>query len=623
MTQAIGYVRCSTDKQDMSLEQQREKLQAFAASRGWMLDQIYMDNAISGSDMDRPGLADMVRRVESDASVYAVITWDRNRLARPKDAIDGVVLERRILKAGKRVFYVSTNQEAGRSFSDSITSLVENHQNGDYLRKLSRDTVRGVVSRVKRGRWPGGPIPFGFDRLFVDASGAPRKIVRQLNDRSLLVLDAISGAVIEEVGPGKTYKKQDHEEVTLIPSEPGRVGMVRKMFADYAAGVPVRRIRDELNASGFRTSYGRTFCIPSLNVILENAAYVGRCVYNKRTESKWHRLVVNGGNTASSVERLSGDEGLEYRPESDWIVTESAWEAIVDRETFDRVQAKRSASRGDYVRVSGHAVRAGYLLTGLGVCGVCGSKLTGCTTTNGKGVRTRYYVCSAHHRGDLAACAKRFSVPAQVVEEHLLGLIRSDLENLRDDDDLYTRVVDEYRRLMGDEVDTAQQLQRRLAELDQQSTRLRKHLVSMDPATAKAMGLYDEAKTVTEEKATIERRLVELSASRVDVPSVETLRERIGQAFDKLETGFAGGTIEEQRELIGLYVQTIKAEPDRNTVKISLYPPLFSRGIGVAGFEPTTSCTQMRRSTTNPTYYFALNSGYYGGYSAFEKSRRG
>ena len=271
---------------------------------------------------------------------------------------------------------------------------VEHYQNGDFLRKLSRDVARGILSKVRRGRWPGGPIPFGYDRLFVGQDGSPRRIVRLLNDGSQEVIDAQSGQVVDRVAKGLHYKKQQHEECTLIPSEPARVRALQKMFTDFAEGVPTRRIRENLNAAGFRSTFARSFCIPSINAILENPTYTGRCVYNRRTESKWHRLI-----DGASIERQ--DEGLEWRPESDWVVVDDAWPALIDKATFDRVQLRRRESRELHQHTTGTAIRGEYLLTSVFVYGVCGSRLTGQTTTSGKGNRTRvrYYVCSAHHPG--------------------------------------------------------------------------------------------------------------------------------------------------------------------------------------------------------------------------------
>jgi DNA invertase Pin-like site-specific DNA recombinase len=60
MMQAIGYIRRSTDKQEMSLDQQRAKLEQFANAKGWKLTRVFEDNAISGSDMKRPGLESLM-----------------------------------------------------------------------------------------------------------------------------------------------------------------------------------------------------------------------------------------------------------------------------------------------------------------------------------------------------------------------------------------------------------------------------------------------------------------------------------------------------------------------------------------------------------------------------------
>lgn len=315
MTNAIGYVRRSTDRQEESLDQQRDKLRVYAETAGWTLTEIYCDDAISGSDLDRPGLQEMLRASQS-SSVDVVIAWDRNRLARPKDALDGLLLERQIQNAGKRVVYAATGQESDRSFASGLLSYVEHYQNGDYLRKLSRDTMRGTVDRAKRGLWTGGPPPFGFDRLILDGD-TPKRIVRATDSGGQIVLDAESGAVLDELPKGKPHKKQDHEVSSLIPSEDARVRAVQRMFADYASGAPTRKLRDDLNDAGFRTSRGSMFSVQTLLPMLENPAYIGRCVYNRRTLSKWHRY-----QDGSSVERQ--DEGIEQRTETDWIVCEDA-----------------------------------------------------------------------------------------------------------------------------------------------------------------------------------------------------------------------------------------------------------------------------------------------------------
>ena len=333
MTRVIGYIRRSADRQGESIDPQRAKLQAYAAVQGWTLTAVYADDAISGSEMNRPGLERLMSDATASGDVDVVLAGDRTRLARPKDPIDAMMLERRLVEAGKRVIYAATGQEADRTFAGGLLGYVEHYQNGDYLSELSRDTMRGLVERAKRGLWPGGPIPFGYDRLILDGD-TPKRIVRDMDDGEQLVMNAADGQGLKRLPKGKRYGKQDHETVTLIPSHPARVGLVQRLFVDYAAGRPTRLIGDEDNAAGFRTARGGVSTVQTLLPMLEHPAYAGRCVYNRRTRSKWHRY--RNGN---SVKRQ--DEAMEARPSDDWVTCEDAWAALLDVATSNQVQERR------------------------------------------------------------------------------------------------------------------------------------------------------------------------------------------------------------------------------------------------------------------------------------------
>lgn len=128
--------------------------------------------------MSRPGLQSMLARLEDDPEIRVVLTWKRNRLARAKDPVEGMELERRIIQDGRRLFYAATGQEADTSFESSIVSLVDHHGAGDFLHQLSQGVYRGTLGAFKNGHWPGGRIPFGYDRLIVDQSEVPVRVRR-------------------------------------------------------------------------------------------------------------------------------------------------------------------------------------------------------------------------------------------------------------------------------------------------------------------------------------------------------------------------------------------------------------------------------------------------------------
>jgi hypothetical protein len=75
-----------------------------------------------------------------------------------------------------------------------------------------------------------------------------------------------------------------------------------------------------------------------------------------------------------------------------------------------------------------------------------------------------------------------------------------------------------------------------------------------------------------------------------ELPAAAELRNNVERVFDELDKVLVGGTIEQRRELIGLYVQKIKADPDNSSVQISLYSALISRVVagGRYALQPAT-----------------------------------
>ncbi|HUO07802.1 MAG TPA: recombinase family protein [Phycisphaerae bacterium] len=573
-TTAIGYVRRSTSRQEESLDQQREKLAAFAASKGWTLTKVYEDDAISGSDMQRPGLESLLHHAESDKDVSIVLAWERNRLARPKDPVDGLLLERRLIQAGKRVCYVATGQEADRSFTSGLVGFVEHYQNGDYLRKLSRDTMRGHVARVQKGFRAGGKVPYGYDRLCLAPDGTPKRIIRDLDDGTQVLLSPDTHEVMEHITGEHRYIKPDHECVTLVPSTPERTKAIQRLFTDYLAGTPLRVLRDQLNASGLRTGTRGIFTIGSLHTILRNCAYKGTLAFNRSTLSKWHRY-----SDGKSIERHS--ESYEDRPKEDWITVENAWPALIDADTFEKVQVKLTEGGIRRHSCTGRRIHANYLLSNTLTCGICGGPFTGQTSTHthknrGK-IKTRYYLCATHHKGDYAACPKRFTVRADIVEEKIIHLIQDDLHHLKQDHELCGYIQDELKKLCGHQTDARKGLQARLSELDTQISKLTTHLSILDAQTATTLGLYVKAKTLSDERQQVQSQLESLTATIPELPSPREIARKADEELSHLDTLLATGTLEERRELIHTYVKSTKADPHAKEIEVSFVPALFSR----------------------------------------------
>jgi site-specific DNA recombinase len=108
--------------------------------------------------------------------------------------------------------------------------------------------------------------------------------------------------------------------------------VVRRIFADYLAGISPRAIAAALNHEGVKSPRGDTWCQSGINGdrrrgigILANPIYCGRQIWNR---SRWIKHPDTG-------RRLRQE-----RPESEWIVQRGSELAIVDVATWRAVQAR-------------------------------------------------------------------------------------------------------------------------------------------------------------------------------------------------------------------------------------------------------------------------------------------
>jgi len=85
-TKVFGYCRVSTDMQvqhGLSLDAQQEEIKRFAADRGWIVAEIFVDGGFSAKNTDRPAFQRMTRAIkDSDGSIAAVVVTKLDRLTR-------------------------------------------------------------------------------------------------------------------------------------------------------------------------------------------------------------------------------------------------------------------------------------------------------------------------------------------------------------------------------------------------------------------------------------------------------------------------------------------------------------------------------------------------------------
>lgn len=155
---AVGYVRASTDRQELGPEAQRDELARWAERERVTLAAVHEDSVSGGAELeDRPGLLAAIDAAKRSGAGLLVVTR-RDRLAR--DVAIAALIEREVARVGARVVTtdgVASGQGAAEIFQRSIMDAV-----AQFERALIRERTRAAL-RAKRARGERtGGVPWGY-----------------------------------------------------------------------------------------------------------------------------------------------------------------------------------------------------------------------------------------------------------------------------------------------------------------------------------------------------------------------------------------------------------------------------------------------------------------------------
>ncbi len=177
--QTIGYVRVSTEEQaqsGLSLEAQERTLRAYCEAKGIALDDLLVDAGYSGKDLNRPGIAKLLRRVR-EREVCSVVTVKIDRLSRR--VIDTLNIVETLRKHGVAIVFVQeaidTTTAAGKAMLTVIAAFAEMERN-----YISERTRSALAAKKARGERLGNPA-FGL----LDGEQAVRQVARELRGQKL------------------------------------------------------------------------------------------------------------------------------------------------------------------------------------------------------------------------------------------------------------------------------------------------------------------------------------------------------------------------------------------------------------------------------------------------------
>ncbi len=316
--------------------------------------------------------------------------------------------------------------------------------------------------------------------------------------------------------------------------------IVKEIFEKSLRGIGLKEIAADLNERGI-TNKGKRWGRTGLHYVLTNEAYTGTAIWGRTT---------------------TGDK------QPDPVRAEDAWEALVSREVFDKVQnglQERAPKKQRPARVGSK-----YLLSGLLRCGVCGKPYTGQGAKSGK---FSYYVCSTLLREGAGSCTAAY-LSAERVESCVVNTIRGRILNDQTITELVVLVAEEIDALAGELGGQLQAVEAELADVRSRLERLYEALETteltmqaLSPRILKLRQREDQLEAAQEDAAR------QLRQRKADLPTTEEIKEYVAEFRDFL----SAGSIPERKALIRNFVKSIEVAGNEATLEYTI--PMPSDGV--------------------------------------------
>lgn len=370
------YIRLSREDGDqtesLSVSHQKMKLIAYVKDMPEITNyELYIDDGWTGTNFERPAFQRLLQDV-SKQNIVGIIVKDLSRLGRDNPKASYFVHE---FFPAHKVRFIAIDDQIDKNYYDLDTASdmmidVKNMFNGFYPRDISSKVRSTFRTKQRAGQFIGAFACYG-------------------------------------------YRKAPDDHNSLLIDEPA-ASVVRQIFSMYLAGNGQNTIARKLNERGIpcpseykkqqglnyqnskrlgQTSY---WTYSSIRNILRNESYTGVMVQNKTFRQICKKKAV----------------GL---PRQEWIIVPDTQEAIIDPDTFDKVQNLLAQNtRQTNLTQNMHP------LAGLIKCGDCGRAMCkirkhGCTM----------FRCGSYQRYGNSHCSSHL-----IAESVLLNCIQEDCNSL-------------------------------------------------------------------------------------------------------------------------------------------------------------------------------------------------
>ncbi len=383
------YARYSSENQsEKSIDDQIRVCQKHIESNGYIFDekQIYVDEAISGSIHNRPGLQALEKAIENK-EIDAVAVDDLSRLSRSNHQMLTLVnkfnfFQIKIISVSDGIMTDDDNSKLGIHIRGLINEL--------YLDDLKKKTMRGLEGQKLRGYSTGESVygykSFPVGELRLNKKGQPKY-------------------------EGMVHKI--HEEEAAV---------VRRIYREFIGGTSISCIAKNLNEEKVPTRRSGDWNTSTLSRILKNEKYTGLWVWRKFKNVR---------------DPLTGKRKQVARSEREQISSFKEDLLIIDKETWEKAQKRWKEMDGAWPMAKQTEKTSGeqksyiyanptHALAGLIKCKSCNGAMV---QVSGKG--GGYYGC---YNAKRKSCSNKLLIPRKRVEAIILNDLKEKfltVENLK------------------------------------------------------------------------------------------------------------------------------------------------------------------------------------------------
>ena len=380
---AALYCRLSRDdnmdKESNSISNQKKILQKAAKDKGYTDTIFFVDDGITGTTMKRPGFQKMIAAIEA-GYISAVFVKDLSRLGRNYIEV-GKLTEEFFPLHDVRLVAVSDGVDSDEG-EDDFTPF-KNIMNEYYAKDISKK--RRIVNKMKGNAGiPLSPPPYGY--------------IKNPDDPRFWVVDPVAADVVRRI-----YRMAlEGYGLAETAAALGADGIVNPTYYWRSKGTSRGGSKSTLEP----TKWGHT----TIKKILTTQEYCGD-VINFKSYSKSYKM----------KRRIEN-------PEENRAIFLNVHEAIIDRPTWEKVQALKAGTRRKRPTVT----QEPSAFSGVMKCPECGGNLNFHFNQNNHDIK--FFSCQNHNSG-LRKCSSthyiRLDFLEQVVlyEVHRLACFANEYEN--------------------------------------------------------------------------------------------------------------------------------------------------------------------------------------------------